>query len=539
MNNISISKLLALGFSIPGVALIGLMFLSMSKMDTINQQSTVISNNWLPSVQLVERINTQTADLRNNESVHIISTDADTIREAGKAINSVKDEVNKSVAAYTKLVSSDKEQTLINDFKREYQKYLVVQDKLLKLSEQNKNTEAKALFLGESLTAYKQYSNILLELSQLNEKGAQEASDYGDIIYDRSLIIMEVSVLAVAIAIFVFALLISRNLVGSINIVQDAMTRMSTGDLSVRIQDQGKNELGMLAKCFNKTVEQLSTFNTNLISVADNVASSSDILESAMGHADANSQEMLMQVEQVATAVNEMSSTAMDISQNATGAESSANEAIQNVDNGHHSLAQSDEISEKISNAIGESAEIVNELKHYSTEIGTVIDVINSISEQTNLLALNAAIEAARAGEQGRGFAVVADEVRSLAAKTQQSTIDIQEIITKLQSQAEKADKYMKSNAELINDSQQIAEQVRSAFSGISQSVATISEMNSLVATAATQQSSVTDEISQSIIKTVDMVNQNVQRISESSNASTQLSAGSVKQKEMLAFFTI
>ncbi|WP_435236766.1 methyl-accepting chemotaxis protein [Psychromonas sp. PT13] len=539
MKNINISKLLAIGFSIPTLAIIGFLFLSMSEMNTINQQSTIISDNWLPSVQLVERINTQTADLRNNEAVHIISTDSQTIQKATTDINKIKQEVDNTVNAYSKLVNSQEEQQLVDSFKKEYGEYINIQKQLLALSEQNKNIEAKDLFLGKSLSAYNEYSAVLLKLSALNENGAKQASEYGDIIYDRSIMVMIVTVVAVSIAIIIFAIFIARSLISSITTVQNAMAKLSEGDLTIRIADQGTNELGMLSQGFNKTAERISEITQQLILVANNVASSSESLASTTSQGESNSQQVLIQVEQVATAANEMSSTAVEISKNATDAELSTSEASQNVENGHHSLAQSDSISEKISNSVNESAEIVNELKNYSTEIGTVIDVINGISEQTNLLALNAAIEAARAGEQGRGFAVVADEVRSLAAKTQQSTIDIQDIITKLQSQAEKADQYMKSNSELIVESQQIAEKVREAFSGISQSVATISEMNSLVATASTEQSSVTDEISQSITSTVDMVNQNVIGISETLNASVELSEESMKQKEILSFFTI
>jgi methyl-accepting chemotaxis protein len=227
------------------------------------------------------------------------------------------------------------------------------------------------------------------------------------------------------------------------------------------------------------------------------------------------------------------------MSENASNAESSANEAMQNVHTGDESLGKSDDNSNKIRESVTQSTEIVNQLKVYSTEIGSVIDVINSISEQTNLLALNAAIEAARAGEAGRGFAVVADEVRSLAAKTQQSTIDIQEIISKLQSQAEKADQFMKSNATLVDESQHIAQSLREAFAGIAQSVNTISDVNSLVATAANEQCSVTDEIAANISNTVDMVNQNVVGIGESTRASQALSKEADKQKQLLAYFRI
>ena len=336
MKNINISKLLAIGFSIPTLAIIGFLFLSMSEMNTINQQSTIISDNWLPSVGLVERINTQTADLRNNEAVHIISTDSQTIQKATTDINKIKQNINNTVNAYSKLVNSKEEQQLVDSFEKEYQEYMNIQKELLALSEQNKNIEAKELFLGKSLSAYNEYSAVLLKLSALNEKGAKQASEYGDIIYDRSILIMIVAVVAVSVAIIIFAIFISRSLVNSITTVQNAMTKLSEGDLTIRIADQGNNELGMLSQGFNKTAERLADITKQLISVANNVASSSESLASTTSQGESNSQQVLIQVEQVATAVNEMSSTAMEISRNATDAESSTNEAIQNVENGHH-----------------------------------------------------------------------------------------------------------------------------------------------------------------------------------------------------------
>lgn len=539
MRNIKIGTLLLGGFTIPVFALLGLLWISIYQMDTINDQSTIISSNWLPSVQLVERINTQTADLRNNESVHIISTDQAQIQRSNKEIEEVKAQVTATIDEYKHLVSSDEERMLMQEFERKYAEYLKIQQTLLALSTQNKDEEAKELFLGDSRNAYRDYSAVLVKLSDLNEQSANQASEYGDQIYNESIQFMVWVVIGVIAIVVVTGLFISKSLTTPIKLVQEAMGKMAQGDLTVRVDDLGKNELGILAQSYNQSAAKLADVTSQLVSVANNVAMSSETLASTMNQADSNSSHMLGQVESIAAALNEMSSTAQEMSQNAESAESAARTAISNVEIGNSELVKSNEIAIKIGNSITEATRLVNQLKEFSTEIGAVIEVINSISEQTNLLALNAAIEAARAGEAGRGFAVVADEVRNLAAKTQKSTVDIQEIITKLQAQAEKADHFMQSNVKLIDDSQRISSSVQDAFKGISDSVNTISEINSLVATAAVEQSSVTEDISSNIASTVDIVNQNVAGIAESTNASKLLAKESDNQKNLLKVFRV
>lgn len=519
------------------IAILGLTMLAIGKMQVINEQSTVISNDWLPSVRVIERLNGQTADLRVLESRHILSLDDAQMRDTERELDKTKAKIDESIRTYQQLISENEEKVIFNDFNRLYKEYLGIQQKLLTLSRANKNEDAKQLLLTESLNAYNEYSDLLLKLSDLNSKGAQTASNYGDEIYDESIKIMLFILVIVSLLVLATSIIISRFIVTSIKTVQAFIYKLANGDLTDRINDISNNELGLLAKGCNDTADKISEMTEQLINVADNTATSAEVLASTMNQVENNSKQMLVQVEQIATALNEMSSTALEVSKNATEAETSAREAMDNVTVGNKSLGESDVISEKIGAAIRDSGAIVNQLKDYSIEIGSVIDVITSISEQTNLLALNAAIEAARAGEAGRGFAVVADEVRSLAAKTQQSTIDIQGIISKLQSQAEKADHYMKANTSLLDESQMVSEKVRNAFHGISTSVNTISNVNTVVATASSEQSSVTEDISQNISSTVEIVDQNVMGVGSASKACHDVLAEAGKQKQLLAFF--
>lgn len=319
--------------------------------------------------------------------------------------------------------------------------------------------------------------------------------------------------------------------------IQSIVEEVASGDLSKQIPVTGK-ETGIYANILEMR-QELRRIIDGFHQISDNVSAASVELTAVMSQTEGNAQQELSQMEQIATAINELSSTANEVSHNAASAENAATGATSNVKEGGVSLDASDDISRKVEDSIEETSNIVNQLQEYSVEIGTVIEVINSISEQTNLLALNAAIEAARAGEQGRGFAVVADEVRSLAAKTQQSTVDIQEIISRLQAQAKDANQFMQSNLSLAVESRHYSEQLRTAFASITESVGLISDMNTQVATASEEQSGVTQDISQNVSLTFDIVHQNVSGIEQSKQASEELSSLAVKQKDLLSFFKI
>ncbi len=252
-----------------------------------------------------------------------------------------------------------------------------------------------------------------------------------------------------------------------------------------------------------------------------------------------NSQHELAQVEEISTAISELSSTSKEVTTNATHAEEEAQSAINNVDIGKQHLENSMSLTRSINDSVQQTASMIEELRANAVNIGEVTNVISSISDQTNLLALNAAIEAARAGEQGRGFAVVADEVRNLAAKTQQSTQHIQEIISKLQSQSEKANNNMIENVTLIQKSVVLAEDVKLSFNDIENSVQAISDINTLVATASQEQYSVTEDIAKNTTRTFDLVNENVSSIHQTQLVSQELAKLAEQQKSEIALFKL
>lgn len=221
--------------------------------------------------------------------------------------------------------------------------------------------------------------------------------------------------------------------------------------------------------------------------------------------------EQQAETDQIATAVNQMAASIQEVASNAQHAADAAGRADTEAASGQRLVAHTSQSITALEGEIRQAAQVIHELEGQSNEISKVLDVIRGIAEQTNLLALNAAIEAARAGEQGRGFAVVADEVRSLAARTQQSTTDIQSMISALQERAQSAVTVMEQSSRQAHTSVAHAEEAATALDGIGQRVNEITDMNAQMATAVEQQGAVSEDINRSIINIRDAADTNVQ----------------------------
>jgi toxin co-regulated pilus biosynthesis protein I len=251
------------------------------------------------------------------------------------------------------------------------------------------------------------------------------------------------------------------------------------------------------------------------------------------------SESELQHIDHIAAAITEMATTANDIAANALSAEGETSSTLILSSNSLKTLQESSSIVERVSSSVKESSCIIEELKILSDNISSVVDVIGNISDQTNLLALNAAIEAARAGEQGRGFAVVADEVRALAVKTQDSTANIQTIISTLQTEATKAVDSMENNLHLTDDLAKISGKIENAFNHISEKVTLLVDINSSVATASEEQSIVNQNIAHNVEDIKNMVVDNLSGVTQAIDANTEMVALVEELKTEVSFFKV
>ncbi|MGR5287307.1 methyl-accepting chemotaxis protein [Vibrio maritimus] len=363
------------------------------------------------------------------------------------------------------------------------------------------------LLIGKQLWDASTFYDSLLAATQ-NEAIAQQ--------HYEAYLIQVVWQTALMIVLFVALLLFAaKTMLKQTNYLSDAIKRMADKDLTIPVLMECKDEYGDVARELEKTRVHLQDIIKTQVATSQELATLTEVMTLSMSETKESSQEEFQEIDQLATAMSEMTSTVQTVADHAQNASQLTEQASGQAETGQRFVQGTVTKMSELSNDISASAQAVNQVEERVESIGSVVGTIQGISEQTNLLALNAAIEAARAGEAGRGFAVVADEVRNLAQRTQQATVEIQEMISHLQSSANSAVELMEKSVVEAADGVELVTNAGAELDGIVNQVNQINDMNFQIATAAGQQSSVAEEMNQNLTNVRELVEASVTVVTE------------------------
>jgi methyl-accepting chemotaxis protein len=354
----------------------------------------------------------------------------------------------------------------------------------------------------------------------------------------NSLLIIGSSALALLVGL-IAAWVITRLIVGPLRSVICVAQQIASGDLSGTVEVTRRDEIGQLMQAMQQMGAGLSQIVSGLQAGIEQLASSAQSLSAVTEQTNLEVSSQKEETEQVATAMNQMTATVHDVARNAEEAAQAAQTADGKVESGQQVVRQSMARIEQLADSANSASSSIESLSAEIQNIGTVLSVIKSVAEQTNLLALNAAIEAARAGEQGRGFAVVADEVRALAKRTQQSTEEIERLVSALRAAAQTSVQQIQSSGELVKLAVSDALQTESALGSIAASVSLIQQMNQQIAAAAEEQSSVAEEINRSVTSIRASADQSSLAMQGNAASSIELAQLGVELKGMVGHFRL
>ncbi|MFQ2822745.1 methyl-accepting chemotaxis protein [Aeromonas allosaccharophila] len=505
LQNMSIGQKLSAGFAVLALCVCLLAGYGVSRLSYLNQQNTVLAENLIPSVRYASQMNIALLDARRFQLSMVIAmghNDSADIERTQQGVMEAKSRFDKAAADYGGLAfnAADEEQTF-NALKTAGDAYFTAHDPLYQAVKQGSD-KIRDILQGNIRTTLEQATKLTVDLREINERIGKEMDAQGEEAYNSSKFLSILTGAATLVFVVLIAWYLSQQIKRPVNRLLEVVGSVAAGDLTHRLDLNAFNqdELGQLAKGFVQMQENLRKLVGEVSGSVVQMSSAVEEISAVARQSADNMNSQQHELNQLATAMNEMQATVQEVSRNTSDAASAATSASETAELGAQTVNDSIQRIERVAGAIESTAAVIRQLGDDSRNIGMVLEVIRGIAEQTNLLALNAAIEAARAGEQGRGFAVVADEVRTLAKRTQDSTSQINTIIAELQQRAEQAGSTMQQSQELMNTTVSTAREAGESISQISGSVSSISHMNIQIATATEEQGAVSEELNRNVV---------------------------------------
>ncbi|OOG87191.1 methyl-accepting chemotaxis protein [Pseudomonas sp. A25(2017)] len=539
LRNMNIAPRAFLGFALIGALMLALGVFALTQMSKIRDSGESIAQNSVPSIKALNEFTQLTLRLRVLSYRLLVNRESDVQQKTLDLLEQRNQQIRTAQAAYEKLISAPEERAAYDQYGQLLGQYRQLEDQMKSLSRNNQVDELRTLINTQVLSNSDAINAVLDRLIDINNQQA-EAFNQGATQQYSTAFNWVVALLIIATGLtLLFAWLLTNSITKPIANALDAAEEIAKGNLTRPIVVDGSDEAGRLLRAMSTmqeklrdTLQRISGSATQLASAAEELNAVTD--ESARGLTQQNNE-----IEQAATAVNEMTSAVEEVARNAVSTSEASKNATTSAGDGRDLVQETVSAIERMSADVQSTAALIGNLANESRDIGKVLDVIRGLADQTNLLALNAAIEAARAGEAGRGFAVVADEVRALAHRTQQSTSEIERMIGSIQSGTEHAVDSMRNSTERAESTLNIARGAGMSLDTINTAIVEINERNLVIASAAEEQAQVAREVDRNLVNIRDLSVQSATGANQTSAASAELSRLAVDLNSMVGRFSL
>lgn len=539
LRNFSIAARLTGGFAMVALLVVLLGMLALREMSDMRDTSREVEQVWIPSMELVADFGQDILRIRAfTLGMLLEDNDADRQQLESRIVALIA-EMKASEAEFASLIKDSDKRRAFDAYISQREQFMAVQKQIATfalagdVAQGVALTDARLSPLADAMVA------SLRDLESALKVGAAQAGDESSASYASAQQAVVIFIVVAALLTVFLAWILTSSIVVPIRQAVEVTEVVAAGDLTRTFAVTGKDEPARLLRALSGMQTQLRDTIQGIGNSSTQLASAAEELNAVTEDATRGLQRQNDEIQQAATAVNEMSTAVDEVASNAVSTSEQSKSTSDTAAEGQQQVARTVTSIDKLTSTIESTSTEVQELADKAQNISRVLDVIRAIAEQTNLLALNAAIEAARAGEQGRGFAVVADEVRALAHRTQQSTTEIEEMIGTIQQGTEKSVEAMNISRTMANSTLEQANAAGEALKQITAAISQINERNMVIASAAEEQAQVSREVDRNLVNIRDLSTQSAAGAEQTSSSSRELSRLAVQMNELVNRFKV